>query len=66
MMTTEERIELYKEMYKGEYPTRDMLSESELNDPNIMTIERLAEETVTIEELFDDVVSWLEENFREQ
>lgn len=63
MMTTEERIELYKEIYKDDYPTRDMLSESELNNPNIMTIERFAEETVTLDEFFDDVVSWLEENF---
>lgn len=64
MMTTEERIELYKEIYKDDYPTRDMLSESELNNPNIMTIERFAEETVTLDEFFDDVVSWLEENFK--
>lgn len=63
MMTTEERIELYKEMYKGEYPTRDMLSESELNDPNIMTIERLAEETITIDEFFDGIINWIRENF---
>lgn len=63
MMTTEERIELYKEMYKREYPTRDMLSESELNDPNIMTIERLAEETITIDEFFDGIINWIRENF---